>query len=960
MVSDTSEKQFQKDFWSYLVDTGYKKRTTKDYHVATCLDVELVLDFVKSSQPNSWKKFRKVYNDKAEVKFIESLVRNLDKYGTIDTLRNGFRDIAPFKLFYPMPNNNLNPELEEKFKHNIFSIIDELEYEDKAHGNRLDLVIFINGIPISTIELKDTFSQGVINAIEQYRTDRNPNEPIFKRTLIHFAMSDEKIYMTTKLAGEKTFFLPFNKGIENPVVKNNYKTSYLYTDILQPNQLSKLIYNFIFTEVDKETKKEKTIFPRFHQLDCVNQLLKGPKPGRNYLIQHSAGSGKTKTIAWLAHGLLNKFDENDKRIYDMVVVVSDRKVIDGQLQDQVKAIERKIGVVEKIDKDSNQLAEAITTGTNIVVTTLHKFSYILEKISDVEERNYAVIIDEAHSSQTGSHAKNLRRGLSAKVADEDVLDEAEDDVDEQILKDLEKIRDTSNISFFAFTATPKAKTLEMFGYEDEAGQFRPHHLYSMKQAIEEHFILDVLENYITYPTYFKLIKTATEDPKYDEVKAKRYLRQFVEENPNTIHKKTKIILNHFMENTIHKIKGQARAMLVTGSRKQAVLYKLEMDRQIDEEGLPIRTLVAFTGTIEHDTKEYTEDNMNELGKMKIEDALKEDPYRILIVANKYQTGFDEPLLHTMFVDKKLNGVKAVQTLSRVNRIHDNKDDTLILDFANDKEVIRKSFEPYYGETYLAEATDYHKLYDLYGSIYGYGIFDENEVDAFIKAYMNNRPQAELHNRLAPPRDKFYALPELEQTEFRKYVNRFHNIYSFMCQLLPFSDLDLEKLYIYTKILIVKIPPDNEPPLDILRYVDMDSYKIDDSDEGSSITLMIDGELKPASPTGPRYEEDEKTPLSEIIDELNETFKTDFTEDDKVNFEQLFTKVLNNEELGEKVEHNSRENVEAIFDQYFDDAMNDLLDSHFNFYKKINDDENLKKQIKELLLKRVYDEREVKV
>ena len=448
--------------------------------------------------------------------------------------------------------------------------------------------------------------------------------------------------------------------------------------------------------------------------------------------------------------------------------------------------------MEKIDKDSNQLAEAIKSGTNIVVTTLHKFSYILDQIKDVENRKYAVIIDEAHSSQTGSHAKNLKIGLTDASVDDFALDEAEDDIDEAIIRELEKVRNTSNISFFAFTATPKNKTLEMFGYKDENGEFRSHHLYSMKQAIAEGFILDVLENYITYPTYFKLVKTVEDDPEFDEAKAKRVLKKFVEIHPHAINKKTEIILDHFMNSTIHKIKGKAKAMLVTGSRRHAVLYKLEMDKQIKSRKLPIKTLVAFTGTIQHNTIDYTEDNMNEISKKSIKEAFKEDAYKILIVANKFQTGFDEPLLHTMYVDKKLTGVAAVQTLSRINRIYPNKNDTLILDFVNDTEVIKKSFEPYYGETYLSEETDYHKLYNLMDAIYEFELFDEDDVDEFVKAYKSGANQAELHNMFTAPIDKYKVLEEEEQDAFKKKLRKYISIYSFLSQLLPFSDLWLEK------------------------------------------------------------------------------------------------------------------------------------------------------------------------
>lgn len=953
MSTDTSEKGFQKDIINYLTSTGYEKRTTNNYNVVSCLDVELVLKFIHSTQHNAWKKFSRIHKTNPEASFISSLVKRINKYGTIDVLRNGFRDAGTkFHLFYPPPNNNLNPELKAKFNQNIFSVVDELEYENKDKGNRLDLVIFINGIPISTIELKDTFSQGVENAIKQYKKDRDPREQLFKNCLVHFAMSNEKIYMATKLAGSKTRFLPFNKGIINPDVEGDYKTSYLYTEILQRNQLSRLINNFIFEEDDI------VIFPRFHQLDCVNTLLDDPEPGHNYLIQHSAGSGKTKTIAWLAHGLLNKFDKNNKRVYDMVIVISDRKVIDAQLQEQVKAIERKQGVVEKIDKNSSQLAEAIKSGTNIVVTTLHKFSYILDKIEDIEDRNYAIIVDEAHSSQTGSHAKHLREGLTNAEADADVLDEAEDEYDEELLKQMEKRRNTPNLSFFAFTATPKAKTLEMFGRKDPSfGDFRPHHLYSMKQAIEEGFILDVLQNYLTYPTYFKLVKTIEDDPEFNEEKAKKVLRRFVELHPHAIKEKTSIILDHFMNSTRHKIKGTAKAMLVTSGRKEAVLYKLEFDRQIKERKLPIKALAAFTGTIKQDTIDYTEANINDIGKQSIKEAFKGDDYKILIVANKFQTGFDEPLLQTMYVDKKLNGVAAVQTLSRLNRIAPHKNDTLVIDFANDTDVIRKAFEPYYGETTLEGETDYQKLYELQENIYDFYIFDEEEVEEFFKAYSKEVPQAELHNLLSEPVKRFSGRDKEDQVEFKKKIRRYQSIYSFMAQLLPFSDLSLEKLYIYLKFLSKVLPTINNPlPFNVLEDVDMDSYKIDTRAEEESITLGEgEGTLKPMSPSDPGYRPEERSRLSEILEALNQTFGTDFTDSDRLLVSQITGNMLSDEELMNKVRNNPRENVEAIFDKFFNRELVNIFNSNESFYTKIITNEALSDRLKQDLLDFIYEE-----
>lgn len=956
MSTDTSEKGFQRDFYTYLESTGYLKRTTANYDVGSCLDIELVLKFIKTTQPKAWNKFVRHNKNNAEVNFIKSLVRQINNNGTIDVLRNGFRDISKFVLFYPRPNNDLNPELKAKFNKNIFSVIDELEYENKEHGNRLDLVIFINGIPISTIELKDTFSQGVENAIKQYKNDRDPKEAIFRNCLVHFAMSDEKIYMATKLDGNKTRFLPFNKGIENPEVKDNYKTSYMYTEILQKNQLSMLINNFIFEE------KDIVIFPRFHQLDCVNTLLKEPQPGHNYLIQHSAGSGKTKTIAWLAHGLLNKFDDNNERVYDMVIVISDRKVIDAQLQEQIKAIERKQGVVEKIDKKSEQLAEAIKSGANIVVTIINKFSYILDSIGDVEDRNYAIIIDEAHSSQTGSHARHLKESLTNAQADEKTLDEAEDEYDEELIELMEKRRNTPNLSFFAFTATPKAKTLEMFGYKDPSfGDFRPHHLYSMKQAIEEGFILDVLQNYLTYHTYFKLIKTIGDDPEFNEEKAKKVLRRFVELHPHAIHEKTAIMLDHFMNSTIHKIKGTAKAMLVTSGRKEAVLYKLEFDRQIKDRNLPIKTLAAFTEKIEQDTIEYTEFNINNIGNKSIKEAFKEDDYKILIVANKFQTGFDEPLLQTMYVDKKLNGVAAVQTLSRLNRIAPHKNDTLVIDFANDTDTIKKSFEPYYGETTLSKETDYHKLYDLMANIYKYYIIDEEEVEEFIKAYQKGKHQSELLNMLNEPVNRFKHADDEDQVDFKKKIRRYQSIYSFMAQLLPFSDLSLEKLYIYLKFLSKKLPTINNPlPFNVLEDVDMDSYKIDTRDEDSSIVLGTDeGELKPMSGTDSHFKSEEKTKLSQILETLNEAFATDFTDDDKILVTQITRTMMNDDDLMNKVKNNPKENVSAIFGKFFNKVLLHIYKNNESFYNKISNNKQLCKRLKQELLDYVYEEQRKK-
>ncbi|WP_414470554.1 type I restriction endonuclease subunit R [Methanobacterium sp. ACI-7] len=956
MKSDTSEKRFQADIINHLTSTGYNKRTTINYNVATCLDPELTLKFIQDTQEKQWKKFQRVYGDKAEEKFFKRLLIELQNKGTIHILRNGFKDAGTrFKLFYPKPNNNKNPDLFDKFDKNIFSVIDELEYENRDNGNRLDLVIFINGLPIMTIELKDTFSQGVEKAMKQYREDRSAKEPIFKRCLVHFAISDEKIYMSTKLEEADTRFLPFNKDLDNPPVKNDYKTCYLYNNILQINQLSRLISNFIYIEEDEG--KETPIFPRYHQLDCVNRILANTEPGNNYLIEHSAGSGKTKTIAWLAHGLINKFDEMDDRVYDMVIVISDRRVIDKQLREQVKAIEKVKGIVEVIDKDSKQLSEALKTGSNIVVTTLQKFPYILEEVRDMPKRKYAVIIDEAHSSQTGTLARNMKQVLSTGSLEEaEFIDDIADEIEEELLKEVESFRNLDNISFYAFTATPKQKTLEMFGTVDERGEYHPYHIYTMKQAIKEGFILDVLQNYLTCPTYFKLVKTIQDDPEFEEKKAKRLLRNFVEKHSHAITKKTEIMVDHFMNSTRNKIKCKARAMVVTRSRLHAVMYKLAFDKYIKEQGYSIKTLVAFTGTVSHDEQEYTENSMNELPEKKtIENAFEEDPYRILIVANKFQTGFDQPLLHTMYVDKSLNGITAVQTLSRVNRIHKNKSDTLILDFANKTEVIQKAFQPYYEATFLPEGTDPHKLYELEEKLLDYEVFEQSDADEFVKAYVSGAKQPVLHNLLHPLVQDYNKLTMEDKVGFKKVLRRYQSIYSFLSQLIPFTDIELEKLYIFNKFLNKKLPTINNPlPYSILEDVDMDSYKIVDKGK-TSIGLVGEGELKPISEGVGDYHPDEKFRLSKIIGDMNDAFGTDFTDDDKVFLERVKDNLLENEELFNKMEHNSRENVKAVFDKYFNEEMTGLLKSNMNFYKRVVDNEKLRNKLKNALFELLYDD-----
>src|SRR3989338_863794 len=588
---------------------------------------------------------------------------------------------------------------------------------------------------------------------------------------------------------------------------------------------------------------------------------------------------------------------------------------------QVQAIEKVKGIVDVIDekKTAQDLKEALKTGSNIVVTTLQKFPYILEEVKDLPKRTYSVIIDEAHSSQTGTLARKMKQILSTNSLEEAEAMERDIDreVEEEILNEVESYRNLKNISFFAFTATPKNKTLEMFGTKDERGKFHPFHVYTMKQAIEEGVILDVLSNYLTYATYCKLVKKIQDDPEYNEKKAKKLLRNFVEKHPHAIMRKTEIMLDHFMNSTIHKIRGKARAMVVTRSRLHAVLYKKAFDKAIKENNYPIKTLVAFTGIVKHDEQEYTENSMNDLPARKtIENAFEEDPYKILIVANKYQTGFDQPLLHTMYVDKMLNGITAVQTLTRANRIHNNKNDTLVLDFANQTEVIQKAFQPYYEATFLEEATDPHKLYELEEKLLDYQVFDQSYVDTFVKAWKKRESQQKLHNILSPVVEEFRKKNKKEQVEFKKTLRRYQNIYSFLSQLIPFSDVNLEKMYIFNKFLSKKLPSiNNHLPFNVLEDVDIDSYKIVNKGK-KEIKLYGEGELKPISAGVGEYAPDINIKLSKILKDLNDAFGTDFTDDDKVFLGRVKDNLLENKDLLNKMEHNSKENVKAVFDKFF--------------------------------------------
>jgi len=729
MPGTHTEKAFETAIEEYLIATGgYEKGDPNKFDRDRALFPQDILSFVRDTQPKEWAYLEKLQKDKAEETLLDDLCRALDSpyEGCLSVLRHGFKCFGKlFRMAYFAPASGLNPDTQKLYDANRLTITRQLRYSNQ-HGNTLDVVLSLNGIPIATVELKNPMTgQTWRNAVSQYKNDRDPKDLIFnfkKRALVHFAVDTDEVYMTTCLSGKNTYFLPFNKGFNfgagNPDNPDGYKTSYPWEEVLERHSFLDILARFIHLQIEKKkvggktVKREKMIFPRYHQLDCVRKMIRAAREegtGNNYLIQHSAGSGKSNSIAWLAHRLASLYDEKDEKVFDSVIVVTDRIVLDQQLQNTIYQFEHKEGVVKKIDKDSTQLAHALATGVPIIVTTLQKFPFVTEKIGKLPKRKYAVIIDEAHSSQGGETAAELEGVLGGAAIKEEVQKIAEEeglpDYEEEILRTMAKRGRQPNISFFAFTATPKYKTLEVFGRPGADGKPEPFHIYSMRQAIQENFILDVLEHYITYKTYYRLVKAIENDPKVDKRKAARALARFMSLHPHNIAQKTEVMIEHFRHFTMHKIGGRAKAMVVTSSRLHAVKYKKAFDKYIAEKGYKgIKTLVAFSGTVtdpDVPDVEYTEVSMNNgIREKELPERFATDGYQVLIVAEKYQTGFDQPLLHTMYVDKRLSGIQAVQTLSRLNRTHPGKEDTFVLDFVNEPEETLDAFQPYYKRTLL--------------------------------------------------------------------------------------------------------------------------------------------------------------------------------------------------------------------------------------------------------------------
>ena len=990
-MSITTENTFETALVQTLVERGgYTQGNGADYNKELGMFKYEVLAFLQASQPKRWAKIAAIHGADTDNRIIQRLYKELDLRGSLDVLRNGFVDYGVrFQMAYFQPASGLNPDAVDLYNKNSLKVYRQIYYSTK-NRNSVDIVLAVNGIPVATLELKNQFTnQNVGNALKQYSTTRDNKELLFafkKRTLVHFAVDQDEVFMTTKLDGSKTYWLPFNKGANNgkgnPKNGNGYRTAYLWEYILQKNSWMEILQRFLHLETEefesngKVYKKEKLIFPRYHQLDAVRKISNNVlqvEAGTNYLIQHSAGSGKSNSIAWLAYRLSSLHNASDKRIFDSVIVVTDRKVLDQQLQNTIYQFEHKTGVVQRIDKDSTQLASALGYGTNIIITTLQKFPFVVDKVGELPERNYAVIIDEAHSSQGGEGSKKLKEVLSAKSLEEAATEETSDDytgddyVREQIERSAKARGQQSHISFFAFTATPKYKTLQVFGHKDAGGKPQPFHLYSMRQAIEEGFILDVLKNYTTYELYYKLTKAIEDDPNFNKKKAAKAIGKFVSLHPHNLAQKTEIIVEHFKQIVSQKIGGRAKAMLVCGSRLHAKRYFEEFNKYIKEKDYhnDIKILVAFSGKVIDDNAPdgVTEPQMTGYSEKELPDIFDTEEYKILIVADKYQTGFDQPLLQTMYVDKKLSGVKAVQTLSRLNRTCAGKEDTFVLDFANDRETIFASFQPYYEITTVTEETDINHLYDLKARLDEFQIYWETEIEAFANVYFNpetklNNPKQQkyLYSFTDPAVDRFREIEEEEkQDEFKKGLRTWTNLYAFLAQIMPFVDPDFERFYAYAKLLQTRLPKrELSESLHLDDEVALEYYRLQKIKEGSIDLLTGEtGELSGTTEAGLKRAKDEEALLSEIINVLNDRFGTEFEEADKLFFDQIEAELMEDETLQTQAKVNKIDTFKYAFEDLFITKLIDRMDQNQEIFEKILEDKVFGNLVKELMMKKVY-------
>jgi len=993
-----SEGAFEDVIERYLLNNDYIS-ITSEFDTTRAVFPTEITEFIRSTQPKEWKKLEAFHGEKTGDRIVQDLCKWMDSHGILQTIRHGFKCFGrTLRVAYFKAAHGMNPELEANYVANRVGIKRQLHYSERNRHLSLDVTITLNGLPIATVELKNPLTdQTVEDAKQQYRDHRDPRELIFefkKRALVHFAVDTDEVWMTTRLAGSATHFLPFNRGYEegagNPPDPEggNYRTAYLWEEVLKRDSLLDLLARFIHLQIEdkrddngRKFKKETMIFPRYHQLQAVRLLeekARNEGVGHNYLIEHSAGSGKSNTIGWLAHRLSSLHSNEDERIFDSVVIITDRRVLDRQLQDTVYQFEHRHGVVQKIDEDSRQLAEALKNAIPIIITTVQKFPFVSRQLIKLAEesgedptgllptRNVAVIIDEAHSSQSGEQATELKGVLGGEKLRQEAaeLADEEDSSDmEELYWEMAKRSKQANISFFAFTATPKHKTLKVFGRNGE-----PLHKYSMRQAIEEGFIMDVLRNYTTYKVFFNLINASTKDPNVERKKAASALARFMRLHPYNIAQKTEVMVEHFYHFTRHKIGGKAKAMVITGSRLEAVRYKQSFDKYIKKMGYPIKTLVAFSGVVADDKIDgvkYTEVEMNAgVRESEIPEKFATNEYQVLLVAEKYQTGFDQPLLHTMYIDRRLSGIQAVQTLSRLNRIHPLKEDTFVLDFVNDREEIRQSFKQFYEGAILGEEAEPEQLYQIKAELDSSGIYLREEVEEFCRIFFkpkqkqSSKDHAAMNATLDPAVDRYMALlhssEELAEM-WRGTINSFRNLYVFLSQVIPYQDSDLERLYTFIRHLSAKLP--RRVGRTVYNFDDsvyLEYYRLQKISEGS--INLVEGEpdsLDGPTAVGTRTPKDDEVPLSKVVSIINDRFGTEFTQADQLFFDQIVEAAVASDDLKQSAQVNSLDKFSLLFDRLLKTLFIERMDQNEEIFARYMNDVSFQSLVTEILGGEVY-------
>ena len=966
----SSQNTVQEPTHTSSTHAGYVQGSSVDFDQGLALDTAKLWEFLEHTQAEELKKLQYKPDWKRQVE--ERLSRKIKKDGVLSVLKKGLSiDAAHLDLLYRLPYNNLAPEVVEKFESNIFSCTRQLYYSAE-NSNSLDMVLFLNGMPIITMELKNPWTgQNVNHAKKQYCQDRDPKEPIFEfaRCLVHFAVDPEEAWMTTKLAGNNTYFLPFNKGNNhgkgNPANPDGPKTAYLWKEIFSRKSLCNIIEHFakVTEEKDKKTKKvKKTLFfPRYHQLDSVRSLLSATREqgvGNCYLIQHSAGSGKSNSITWLAFQLIELYDQaGEENLFDSVIVVTDRRVLDKQIDSNIRQFTEVKDLVAHANKSSD-LQKALENGKKLITTTIQKFPHIIDGIGDMSEKRFAVIIDEAHSSQSGSSADSLNAATAGNQDDEP----EPEDTQEKILEAMKRRKMGKNASFYAFTATPKKATLEKFGTRKSDDSFEPFSLYSMKQAIEEGFILDVLANYTTYKSYYEVAKSIEDNPEFDATKAQKKIRARVEADPTTIAAKAEIMLDHFHTKVVRakKLKGKAKAMVVSRNIECAIRYHQAIGKELKRINAPYKVIIAFSGSKVVDDIEHTEDSINGFPSKDIPEKLKTDEYRLLVVANKFLTGFDEPLLHSMYVDKKLQGVLAVQALSRLNRcnVKMNKQETFVLDFFNTITEIKTAFDPFYTATSLSEPTDINVLHDLQDELEDAELFNEDQIDRFNKLYFEGAHQDFLHPILDETVSLFDLLEEEEQKiDFKIKAKQFVKLYAQLACLIPFENIAWEKLYCFLKFLVpkLKVRENEKDGLDkLLESIDLSTYGLQRTQTQSSIGLEEEEtSLDPenANTRGFRDETNLAT-LDDIIAAFNERFWDlwgDTPEEQRVNLINFYDKFKNHEDFTSKVDGNTdKQNRDLARDKIIDQLINTDRRKSVDRYKSYHNDDEYKQALRNFI------------